>query len=446
MRTLLVFALILVSAGGYLAYFNTEPVQITVAPERTYQVALGPLLLACVAVGLAMGIAGSLVRDARHAFHDMGVRRRQRQGDRIDALFHQAENERVAGRAGKARDLYRKVTKLNPEHVPAITRLGELAREAGAHKEAITLHRLAFRLDPDDPSLLLAMVDDYVAMEAYESAVQLLHPALEEDPKNQTFLIRLREVHAAAGEWREAADAQERLIHTPMYGLDSRVERDLLTGYRYEAAMALLADGKSEQGRSALSNLVRSHTTFSPAYMALGEALLREGRVDDALRIHHQGYEQTRNESFLPHIENLYIVHKEDPREALRVFTALVDRDPKSFRLRYYLGRIYYRLEMIDDAFHIFTQLEQQTEAFPEVQEMLGRIHLRRKHVDEALEALGETGPAAVYACAGCGHGTEGWQARCGACGAWGHVSPQLGVRPEQGMAAATPALLPAPG
>jgi len=114
--------------------------------------------------------------------------------------------------------------------------------------------------------------------------------------------------------------------------------------------------------------------------------------------------------------------------------------------LRYYLARVYYRLEMIDDAMHVLTQLEQDVDSFPEVRELNGLIHLRRGQLSEASTTLAESTAQVAYTCAGCKVPSSSWHAYCEPCGTWGSISPKLHVNPDQASSRSTgTALLPAP-
>jgi lipopolysaccharide biosynthesis regulator YciM len=446
MRILLLLALVIVGGGGYLAYLNPGTVSVVYGRGRSLSVGLGPLLMAAVAAGLAMGIGATLWHDLRRFLRSLRASRRLRHAARLQELLVEASNARAAGRIDRARECYQRALKIDPENLTAVAALGTLMRHKGAVREAIPLHRLAARLAPERMAPRLAIIDDYVAMEAYESAAQQIEAGLKDDAKHQGLLTRLRDVRLAAGDWAGAAAAQERLMKSPMDGLDSRIEGARLTGFRYEAAMALLAEGHGDRAREALSALTRQATDFAPAYMALGALRMRQGNPREALKVYQSGYEHTRDESLLPPIENLLIVHLEDPRGAIEYFTRLLDRDPKSPRLHYWLGRVHYRLEMIDDALQVLSELEGEVERFPELTELMVRIHLRRQALPEALALLGEGSPAIPYACRACGSPAEGWAARCPACGNWGAVAPALSItpRPEPSGSAPTP-LLPAP-
>jgi len=445
MRTLLVLALIVLAGAGYLAYFNDTAVTITYFQGRTFTLGLVPLALACVALGLLMGIGGTALHDVRGFFGSLGRRRRARQAERVRHLLARASNERLAGRVDKAQELYRRALKAAPEDLEAVTSLGDLLRERGHPKDAIALHRLATRLAPEVKAYRLAVIDDYIAMESHERAAQQIEAALSDDPKSQALLLRLRDLKRTAGDRAAAAEAQQRLLHTPMDGLDSRTEALRLTGLKYEAAVALAEDGHAAEAERALTEVTRESPDFAPAHMALGKLLFAAKGPREALAAYQDGYEHTRDESFLPAIENLLIVHLEDPQGAVDYFTRLVDRDPKSIRLRYWLGRVQYRLEMIDDALAVLTRVEQAVTSFPEMSALLARIHLRRGATAEAMAALGEEGPPVIYACTACAAFADGWTARCPSCRRWGTVTPRLRVTPRETSTAGEPVLLPAP-
>ncbi|MDH5528293.1 MAG: tetratricopeptide repeat protein [Nitrospirota bacterium] len=427
MRMLLLLALALVAAGIYLASVNDGSVTFHLTKERAYTLPTALMLILTITLGLAIGVGATLLKDFQSFVSKMNAKRHERTTDKVRTLFLAGERERLAGRPAKAREAYRKVIKLRPEHVAATARLGDLARDHGAAKEAISLHRLAARLEPDNPVHLLALIDDYIAMEAYENAARHLEMYLQEDPRNQTLLIRLRQVHVANRDWEAAATAQERLTQTEMDGLDSRAEAATLTGFRYEAAMALLADGRTDQARTRLGDLARK-SAFGPAALSLSRLYAKEGRAAEALELCREAYEQTRDESFLPEIENLFIVKLEAPRDAVQYFTDLVRRDPESLHLRYYLARIHYRLEMIDDALHVLSQVEHQVVRFPEMSDLLARINLRRGDVTEALVNLGDGGPRLPWGCRNCNAAPEFWEPRCTNCGHWAAIRPRLHI------------------
>ncbi len=94
---------------------------------------------------------------------------------------------------------------------------------------------------------------------------------------------------------------------------------------------------------------------------------------------------------------------------------------------RFYLGKLYFRLEMLDDAFAVLSSLEGRASYAPTLHYLLGRIHERRGNARHAAaeyrKVIKETDLVQVeYTCRACGETCVEWQDRCPACGEWNSV------------------------
>jgi tetratricopeptide (TPR) repeat protein len=93
------------------------------------------------------------------------------------------------------------------------------------------------------------------------------------------------------------------------------------------------------------------------------------------------------------------------------------------------LGRVYFELEMLDEAADHFEKLEVRVPEFPAVHAFLGAIFERRGEAREAFEeyrkalrlAQGFTWP---HRCVRCGGSTPTWEDRCPRCGRWNSLRP----------------------
>jgi lipopolysaccharide biosynthesis regulator YciM len=94
---------------------------------------------------------------------------------------------------------------------------------------------------------------------------------------------------------------------------------------------------------------------------------------------------------------------------------------------RFYLGKLYFRLEMLDDALSVLSSLEGRATHAPTLHYLLGRIHERRHQYREAALqyrlVIKETKLVQLsYQCRACGEATVEWIDRCPACGEWNSV------------------------
>jgi lipopolysaccharide biosynthesis regulator YciM len=88
------------------------------------------------------------------------------------------------------------------------------------------------------------------------------------------------------------------------------------------------------------------------------------------------------------------------------------------------MGKLYYRLEMIDDAFDTIAEMENTEERFPDLHKILGNIYVRRGQLDLAVEefkkALNLKKMVVIpYYCPLCDFHTTEWAGRCQRCGEW---------------------------
>ena len=94
---------------------------------------------------------------------------------------------------------------------------------------------------------------------------------------------------------------------------------------------------------------------------------------------------------------------------------------------RFFLGRLYYRLEMHDEALRALAEIEERIESSPTYHYLLGRLREKSGDLHSALDAfkasLQEAGVTATeYSCAVCEARYESWSDRCSLCGSWGSI------------------------
>jgi hypothetical protein len=91
--------------------------------------------------------------------------------------------------------------------------------------------------------------------------------------------------------------------------------------------------------------------------------------------------------------------------------------------IKFFLGKLYFRLEMIDDSFDTLSSLE-TVEGIPEMYNLLGELYLRRKQCDRAVEEFKKTLEMkktlrVPYCCNVCSRADDEWSGRCPECGSW---------------------------
>jgi lipopolysaccharide biosynthesis regulator YciM len=116
------------------------------------------------------------------------------------------------------------------------------------------------------------------------------------------------------------------------------------------------------------------------------------------------------------------------PEKIIWLYRQALYTRPEDVILRFYLGKLYYRLEMLDEAQSTLSDMEAQDVPMPYLHQILGNISVRK---EDWILAVGEFKKAlklrkrviVPYYCPECDyHGNE-WSGRCPRCGRWNTFS-----------------------
>jgi tetratricopeptide (TPR) repeat protein len=150
------------------------------------------------------------------------------------------------------------------------------------------------------------------------------------------------------------------------------------------------------------------------------------GDDDQALADWRRGFEATGSPVFLQRIED-HFIERENPLLAIETLHGLIADSRSDLLPRFFLGRLYYRLEMHEEALKVLAGLEDRIRKSPTFHYLLARIRERRGEMQKAVESyrssVRESGlRSAEYTCGLCRTRFEIWQARCAACGSWNSI------------------------
>jgi lipopolysaccharide biosynthesis regulator YciM len=210
-------------------------------------------------------------------------------------------------------------------------------------------------------------------------------------------------------------------------------EQAWLEGIKYEMGRQMLERGERDRARRYFRGAIKLNRNFIPGYIGLGEISVDEGKIKDAGELWEKALELTSNIILLHRLEDLYL-ELDQPAKILQLYRAAILRDPENLVLRFYLGKLYYRLEMVDEAFEVLTALDPGDEKMPDLHKLLGNLYLRRGDTEAAVEELKKAlnlkkRVLVPYYCPHCDYHTAQWSGRCPRCGRWNsfEASPIMG-------------------
>jgi len=408
---------------GYVRELNPGTVTLRLSPTEAFDLNPVSLILLSMALGALIVILTVGVRETRHLILTWRTSRLTRRKEKVDALHREGAHAVVSKRTTEAIGLFQRAMTLDPNHVDSLLWLGNLYRAEQNLSEAIRLHRKARSIDEHNIDVLFALARDLEAAKRFEEALQALQEILRFDAANLTALIRKRELYIRLEQWLEAMEIQHRILKSRLPEQDQVMEAGVLVGLTYEVGRQLLERGHPEKARRYFRSAMKRDKAFLPAYIGLSEILIHEGKTKNAAEILEKVYGRTGNIILLHRLEELYLEMGE-PSEIIRVYQEAAQRHPQDPALKFYLGKLYYRLEMVDEAFDVLSTLEAPQDQTSDFHKIMANLYLRKHHMEEAVDelkkALGFRKRVVVpYVCTRCRQESSDWSGRCQTCGLW---------------------------
>jgi lipopolysaccharide biosynthesis regulator YciM len=113
----------------------------------------------------------------------------------------------------------------------------------------------------------------------------------------------------------------------------------------------------------------------------------------------------------------------------IALYREATERAPDDLALALALGRVYFELEMLDEAADHFEKLEMRARTVPAVHAFLGAVFEHQGRTRAALEEYRRAlGLADLFSwphrCRECGAQAATWESQCGRCGRWNALVP----------------------
>jgi lipopolysaccharide biosynthesis regulator YciM len=281
----------------------------------------------------------------------------------------------------------------------------------------------------DDPEIgtLLRRADDARRSGRREEAAGLYREVLRRRRGHVPALRGLRDLLVETRQWGEALATQQRLLALVTPAERAR-ENEWLAIVHYEAGRAALADGRPGAAIAELKNAVRADRHFVPAALALGDAHDAAGDHREAVRVWERAAE---THPVLPLLARLERSYREEgrPTRMIALYREAVERAPDDLSLAAALGRVYFELEMLDEAADQFEKVEVRAPGLPVVHAFLGAVFERRGDVRDAFDEYRRSlrlghGFDWPHRCTVCGSEAVMWQDRCPSCRRFNTLKP----------------------
>ena len=288
--------------------------------------------------------------------------------------------------------------------------MGVIYKRLGRAEESLESFRSAFARKPTVQAFL--KITDLLkerAMEVEPESLARLVTKLPRESRTTAYRALLTYLKRT-GEWTLAFKTYRKARKEDA----SRFPESEGAELRYEL-------GKLRGSKRIMKDLIDDFPSFAPAYARYAELLRESGNLEEMLRVLKDGFSQTRIVIFLQLIED-HLLTSDNPERAVEELGQIVLNENHHVLARFYLGKLYYRLEMLDKAREIFENLEGEVEYIPALPHYLARIYFRKGNVQTAfryMEELVERTHVLSFRfnCDHCHDLLDEWSERCPKCG-----------------------------
>ena len=395
--------------------------------------------------GFVMNVIYSGYMEIRRMVKNFSASAATRAGKRLSTLLQEAQDLISHGLLSQAREELEAILKERKDHVAANLLMGEVLLKQGDAEVAVKHFEALCLAQPDLVESRYQFAEALAAARNPSGAATILKQLTGDFPKHSLrALRRLRALHVDAGRWEEALDVHKRLI-TRFQSELNQTERSQGTALTFQVGLVKVEADQFKEAAQIFQQVIKDDEAFVPAYLELGRCMILQDQEAQGLEIWLEGFRTSGEGALLQEIED-YFIQCGRPEEGLAVMQRVAATSEHQTTAKFFLGKMYYRLEILDEALVLFQEVKAQIVYSPILFFFMAKIHGRRGRVEQALneyrQLLRNLGVLKLrFECAVCGHKVSDYLDRCDACGSWNSLHflfkenelPELHLRPESG-------------
>lgn len=420
--TVFIFVLFLIVLALF-ANANKETTTIRIPFDDVHEIPKIVLILLSIAIGFLTTLFVFVVRDTKKFIDNWQHQKKQKQGMKVQELYSKALNLLLSHNEDDAKEVLEGILAEDPGHIDTLLRLGEISASENDYQKANTYYQKARNINPQNLETLFAIENLIEKTGRWSEALETLEDILDIDDVNLTAMYRKRIILEKQGRWDDLISQQQTILKHEHSEKDRRREQQNLIGYKYEYGRYSLENNQLEKAKKALKLVLRLEKDFIPATLGIAEVMLREGENEEAVNLLEKTYENTSSKIVLARLEDL-LISLGEPARLISIYKNSISKNPNDLLTKFFLGKLFYRLEMIDDAFETLTSLDTGGASYPELHQLLGNLHMRRNQPEKAVNEFKKAvdfkkSLRLPYCCNTCGYIAEEWSGRCPDCRQW---------------------------
>ncbi len=221
--------------------------------------------------------------------------------------------------------------------------LGNVYRERGQVSRAIQVHQALLQRQKltrlEHAYVMLCLGLDFKRGGFVDRAVEAFKEARRLDPSNAYALLHLEKVYEEQRQWDDAAKVRQELL--AMAGPESPARSQTILAFlENERGVSALKAGETAAAHARFQAALDLDATVTPASVNLGDTLVREGRLPEALALWEGVVDDApdRSHLVLDRLERAY-ADAGTPDRFLDLCRRVAAAHPRNWRARLALGR-----------------------------------------------------------------------------------------------------------
>ncbi|MDT8317735.1 MAG: tetratricopeptide repeat protein [bacterium] len=438
----LILAALVVAFFLYLSSINKGTVHIG-AGSSGWEAPVVLLLFLTFLTGFLASYLITAFKNAKIYLGNVKLSREKKAFDRLEALLGRAKLAILFGNLTEGELILKDcISSFDADARPYLMLLDIYMKEGDVEKAFAIIDNIPPALIGNG-ELLFYKAKNLMAKGSFERAIDILKDINASHGSIDTKRL-LRDAYIEAALFEDASTLQAEILKLAGK-TDLDRESSISIQLRYELARKAIKSGRDADGIKMLKELIKKWPESAQPYVALGKLYWKKGEKKSAEESWEKGYSKTSNMIFVFLMEDCYLKENE-PQKVIGLYKDLIAREPGNNLMHLFLGKIYLRLEMIDEALEKFEKAGELGLDCPELELMIGEAYFRKERFKDASErfktAIGYNRRITIpFVCKGCGEKTTEWTGACSSCGEWDSL--HVAIAAKAGDSAVNTGILP---